>query len=98
MIVVLTAEAEADLERIGDWIARDNPSRAVSFIRDIRTSCLQLGKTPLAFPVIPRFQAAGIRRRVHGDYLILYRVTTRVEIIHVVHGAMDYNRLILPEG
>lgn len=30
MIVVLTAEAESDLEAIGDFIAQDNPARALN--------------------------------------------------------------------
>ena len=33
MIVELTAAAEADFESIGDYIARDNPVRAASFVR-----------------------------------------------------------------
>ena len=32
MIVLMTGEAEADLEEIGDWIAEDNPLRAIAFI------------------------------------------------------------------
>ncbi len=32
----LSPIAEFDLEEIGDYIARDNPSRAVSFVREIR--------------------------------------------------------------
>ena len=35
MIVVFTAEAEADLERIGDFIAQDNPRRAASFVTEL---------------------------------------------------------------
>jgi plasmid stabilization system protein ParE len=42
MIVDLSAEAEHDLEAIGDYIARDNPHRAISFIRELRTKCLDL--------------------------------------------------------
>ena len=33
--------AELDLEEIGDYIARDNPARAVSFIRDHNRSSHQ---------------------------------------------------------
>lgn len=36
MIVVITDDAEADLERIGDDIAADNPPRAVTFVRELR--------------------------------------------------------------
>jgi toxin ParE1/3/4 len=35
----LTPQAEIDLEEIGDYIALDNPKRAVSFIREIRQHC-----------------------------------------------------------
>jgi toxin ParE1/3/4 len=31
-----TPQAEIDLEEVGDYIALDNPRRAVSFIREIR--------------------------------------------------------------
>jgi len=33
MQCILSPLAEFDLEEIGDYIARDNPGRAVSFIR-----------------------------------------------------------------
>jgi toxin ParE1/3/4 len=42
MIVYLSAEAESDLESIGDYIAQHNPERAVSFIRELRGQCEQL--------------------------------------------------------
>jgi len=31
-----TPQAEIDLEEVGDYIALDNPARAVSFIREIQ--------------------------------------------------------------
>ena len=34
MNVHITDEAEADFEHIGDVIAADNPTRAVSFVRE----------------------------------------------------------------
>ena len=39
MRAYLTPQAEIDLEEIGDYIALDNPKRAVSFIREIRQHC-----------------------------------------------------------
>lgn len=53
---------------------------------------------PQAFPLPPNHESAGVRRRVHGNYLIFYRVTQQaVEILRVLHGAMDYERLMFPE-
>lgn len=95
MIVRLTAEAENDLERIGDYIAQDNPRRALSFVFELHDKCAGLADTYMAFPLVPRYEHQGIRRRVHGDYLIFYRVEAeQVVIIHVLHGAMDYASIL----
>lgn len=50
MKVQLTAEAERDLESIADRIAEDNPQRAISFIGELRDSCLGLARFPKRFP------------------------------------------------
>jgi plasmid stabilization system protein ParE len=95
--VVLSAAARLELEQIGDFIARDNPARARSFVAEIRAACLALGETPRAFPLVPRYERFGIRRRPFGNYLILYRVEQdRVSIVHVLHGARDYEGLLFP--
>jgi len=36
MFVELSSFIESDLEAIADYVAQDNPMRAVSFIREIR--------------------------------------------------------------
>lgn len=98
MIVHLTAEAERDLEAIGDYIARNNPERAVSFIRELRAKCLGLAELPHGFPLVLRYEAHGIRRRGHRDYLIFYRVEEgRVIVLHILHGARDYGAILFPD-
>ena len=42
MQCVFSPLAEFDLEEIGDYIASDNPPRAVSFIREIRELCVKV--------------------------------------------------------
>jgi toxin ParE1/3/4 len=96
--VVLTRSAETDLEAIGDWIAKDSPRRALTFIRELRTRCIALGEHPQAFPLVPRYEGYGIRRRVYGNYLIFYRIVdTQVTVLHVLHGARDYEPLLFPD-
>ena len=98
MKVLLTTEAEGDLERIGDYIALDNPRRALSFVLELRDSCMSLANLHLAFPLVPRYAHSGIRRRVHENYLIFYRIEAEhVVIIHVLHGAMDYTSVLFPQ-
>lgn len=95
MIVVITARAEADLEQIGDYIARDNPRRAITFVAELIERCERLAETPEGFPLIPRYEASGIRRRTYGGYLIFYRVgEDRIEILHVLNGAQDYEAIL----
>ena len=97
MEVFLTEAAVADLESIGDWIAADSPARALGFVELLRERCLQIGEMPFAFPVVPRFEKLNVRRRPVGDYLIFYRlIRSHVEIIHVLHGARDYEPLLFP--
>ena len=97
MIVELTAEAERDLEKVGDWIAGNNPAVAERFVNELLAACLALADFPKRFPLVPRYERHGIRHRVHGNYLIFYRVESdKVVVVHVLHGAMDYSGLLLP--
>lgn len=98
MIIEFSDEAESDLEQIADYIAQDNPRRALSFVQELRDKCEALAYSPKGFPLVPRYEGHGIRRRVYGNYLIFYRVENeQVVILHVLHGAMDY-AAILFEG
>ena len=90
MKLLFTASAEANLETIGDWIARDNPMRAVSFIRELRLACHRILDAPDGYELVPRFAAQGVRRKVHGNYLIFYVADqTAVTVIHVLHVVGD---------
>jgi toxin ParE1/3/4 len=80
--------AERDLETIGDWIANENPNRAVTFIQELTVSCLQLGEMPERFALVSGY--SNIRKRVHGNYVVYYRVTAEfIDILHILHGARD---------
>jgi plasmid stabilization system protein ParE len=97
MIVTITEEAERDLEAIGDYIALDDPVRAIGFISELREKCLTLAELPDRFPLVARFEAQGVRRRVHGNYLIFYRIEReQVIVLHILHGAQDYGATLLP--
>ena len=94
--VRLTDEAERDIEAIGNWIAEESPKRAERFVDELLEKCMDLGEMPERFARVSRFPA--IRRRVHGNYLIFYRVNADdVDVIRVLHGAMDYENLLWPE-
>jgi addiction module RelE/StbE family toxin len=95
MRVVITAAAKADLLAIRRYIGADNPTRALSFVEELLDRCLVLADTPRAYPLVPRYERFGIRRCVHGNYLIFYRLQTeQIEVIHVLQGARDIEALL----
>ena len=95
MRVVFSHQAQAGLREIAFFIARDDKMRALSFVRELRTKAQDVGGMPRAFPLVPRYEHHGIRRRPFGNYLIFYRIEDdRVSIVHILHGARDYERLL----
>jgi addiction module RelE/StbE family toxin len=97
MNVIWSPAARADLEDIRDYIRADNPGRAATFINEIVEAGDAIADMPRAFPLVPRLEQRGIRRRMIGRYLIFYRIEAEsVQILHVVHGARDYIQSLFP--
>ena len=45
-----------------------------------------------------RLEKHGVRRRLHGNYLIFYRIEAdRLVVLHVLHGARDYGAILFPD-
>jgi addiction module RelE/StbE family toxin len=96
--VEFSPKAISDLENIGDYIADDNPRRAVSFIEELRQRCQQLEKFPKSHP---KFAALGKNARymAYGNYVILYNVQSdKVRIERILHGARDILAVISGGG
>jgi toxin ParE1/3/4 len=98
VIVILTAEAEADLQQIVEFVGSQSPASAVKLLRELRDKCERLIHAPRAYPLVPRYEDRGIRRRPFGNFLIFYRVSDdEIEIIHILHGARNYEELLFRE-
>jgi toxin ParE1/3/4 len=92
--IEFSIEARTDLRNIGDWIAQENPVRAISFVDELEAACLSLVDFPERFPVFKRLPEGSLRRKVHGHYLIFYLVQAeRVDVARILHGAQDYSEL-----
>ncbi len=89
----LSPRAAADLEEIGDYIARDNPSRALTFVDELHTICRGIADNPEICPMRDDLET-GVRMAVHKQYLILFRILpTEIRIERVVHGSRDLPRV-----
>lgn len=53
MRLAFTPLAEQDLEAIADYIAADNPVRALSFVRELRTQCQRITLNPPGYRLRP---------------------------------------------
>lgn len=95
MRVVLSSRAVADLKRIGQFIACDNPPRAVSFVAELRETAARLAELPQGFPLVPRYEQHGIRRRSWKGYGILYSVLPdRVFVHRIIGPGQDHDRAL----
>ncbi len=98
MKVDFTPAARLDLIEIGDYLRQEAPRRASSFVKELVAKARNIGRTPYGFQLVERYAHRGVRRRPHRTYVIFYRVEDRqVSIIHILHGARDYESILFPE-
>ncbi len=92
----LTPLARQDLKEIGDYIAEDNAQAATAFVRRLKEKCLVLSRNPGIGR--RRFDIdQSVRGASEGNYLIVYRQTTKgVEILRIIHGMRDLTRIVFP--
>ena len=89
MRCIFTKQAESDLEAIGDYIALDNPVRALSFVREMRERCTRLTYAPRGVAIFPEY-GENVRKFPFGNYRVLYTLQEDdVVILHISHGAMN---------
>jgi toxin ParE1/3/4 len=89
MQLAFMPQAALDLELIGDYIARDSPRRAKSFVRELRGQCRKITQAPKAYRPRPEL-GKGLRSCAYGNYLVIFdEQPDLVRIVRVLHGAMD---------
>ncbi|MFM7237528.1 MAG: type II toxin-antitoxin system RelE/ParE family toxin [Cyanobium sp.] len=69
----LSPQACADLQEIGDFIARDNPVRAASFVAELLAHSQRLAEHPEAHPARPEL-VEGLRSSAHQRYVIFLQL------------------------
>lgn len=95
LAVVLSSHAVADLRRIGRFIAQDHPARAITFVEELRDVARRLADLPHGFPLVPRYEAHGIRRRSWKGYGLLYSVAPdRIFVHRIIGPGQDFDRAL----
>jgi toxin ParE1/3/4 len=95
MKVTLSTRATHDLDGIRRYIEKDNPARAIAFVGELRDVAKRLAEMPRAFPLVPRYEQHGIRRRSFKGYGILYSVEPdRIFVHRIIGPGQDYDHAL----
>ncbi|MEM7620474.1 MAG: type II toxin-antitoxin system RelE/ParE family toxin [Pseudomonadota bacterium] len=90
--VVFRKSVRADLKSIGDYIARDNPSRAISFVRELKEACQTLEHFPKRHPIEPSLEE-NTHKMPYKNYLVFYRIDDEKDTVYiqaVIEGHKQY--------
>ncbi len=92
MNVRWTRTAEGHLDAIHAHIARDSNEYAQRMVDRLTTKSRQIAEFPASGRKVPEFAADQIREVIEGSFRIIYQIKTdQIDILAVVHGAMDIN-------
>jgi toxin ParE1/3/4 len=89
MRLELSSYVEGDLDGIADFIAQDNPRRALTFIQDIRAKFHDILRNPMIYQLRPDIGEEA-RMVTIGNYAILFHVMGEVvRIERVAYAGRD---------
>ena len=89
MRLLIRPEADADLDNIFEWIAKDNPRAATDMVRRIRAKLALLATTGFA-EIGRRGRDPGTRELIVSPYIVVYEVykeRDELVVLGVFHGA-----------
>jgi len=89
MKLTISSLAENDIEDIGDYIAKDNPPLALTFVKELSNQCKKIAESPLIYRLRPEL-SDNIRACIYRKYIIFFQCNdNQVFIVRVLHSAMD---------
>ena len=93
MRVHWTETAESHLDAIRAYIAHDSQEYALRMVDRLTCRSRQIADFPLSGHRVPEYDIDQIREVIEGPYRIIYHIKPdQIDVIAVVHGAMDVLR------
>ena len=87
LAVEFSPQAEADLEQIALYIARDNPLAAEAWVQKLIVAAEKAGRMPRAGRVVPEVEDPEIREVLVKSYRVVYRVEAkRILVLTIFEG------------
>lgn len=84
MEIIWSPQSIQDIEEIGDFIALDNPSRAITFVDDLVDSVERLKEFPESGAIVE--ENPVFRQVVHSGYRLIYQFRQKKILIITVLG------------
>ena len=77
------------MEDVADFIARDNPQRAWTFVEELERKARTVVRAPKAYPARPSL-SPGLRLAVYRKYNIYFQLAGHgIDIVRILHSARD---------
>jgi toxin ParE1/3/4 len=102
--IIIALPARADINHNYDYLSKINPDSALKFFDSTRQSFAEIARNPEIGRIYPinNPRLKGLRKwqvRDFRKYLIFYRVQeTSIEILRVLQGSQDINRILTDES
>ena len=91
--VIWADAAVADLDAAAEYISKDSPAYAASFVLQSLKAARSLGDLPERGRVVPEFKREDIREIFVFSYRLIYRIDElRVSVLAFIHGKRDFNQ------
>lgn len=93
MQIILSNEAQKDLNKIFEYISKDSLKYAIEIDKNIRLSIHRLENLPYLGRVVPEILNKQYRELLYKSYRIVYSVFEEKNIIYihfVIHGKRNF--------
>ncbi|MCX5894377.1 MAG: type II toxin-antitoxin system RelE/ParE family toxin [Proteobacteria bacterium] len=85
-----TQSAWNDLEAAADYISKDSPRYAASFVQEVRDAARSLNTLAFRGRIVPEFNDTNIRELFLKSYRLIYQITAQqIYVLGLIHGARD---------
>ena len=96
MEIIWSPQSLDNIEEIGDFIARDNPSQAILFVDELISSVERLNRYPESGKIME--ENPLFREIVHRGYRLIYQLRLNKVLIATVLGPGRLLKIVPPCG
>lgn len=84
-----------DLDCTAEYISRDSPAYAASFVRRVVAVVESVQRMPESGGIVPEFDRQDLREVLVDSYRIIYSLSvSEIRIVAIIHGARRIERVL----